>query len=249
MITIACRRRSGPCRARRRSRCSGGSPGAARAGSSLCGSCPARRSLAHAIGDLGQASRVAATISGSARSAMIAPAVRKDCPVTLRRLRSGRGSEEALREDEQPEDREHHARRAGDDLDCRLNRARQLRRPPYSLSHAASATPIGAAIRVPTAVRISVPTIGSKNPRPCSGCSEGPALHEQARVQVGDPLDEHEHDYRQGDQAEGDAGRPAAHSRWRSISGQEEVLWRLGASREGPRVARQLFGDHQVRIP
>ena len=57
---------------------------------------------------------------------MTIPAAKNDCPVTLPFCGLlGEEAEEALGEDQQPEDREHDARHAGDHLDRRLDRARE----------------------------------------------------------------------------------------------------------------------------
>ena len=52
-----------------------------------------------------------------------------------------------LLEDEQAEDREHDVGRPGDDLDARLDGAREPAGRPYSTSHTAIATPIGSGDR------------------------------------------------------------------------------------------------------
>ena len=75
------------------------------------------------------ASRVAPTISGSAISDIIAPAAKNERPKTAPPSAvNDRKPKSSLREHDQAEDREHDARRAGDDLDARLDRARQPER-------------------------------------------------------------------------------------------------------------------------
>ena len=83
----------------------------------------------------------------------------------------GEEAEEALLEDQQAEDREHDARRAGDDLDPRLDRPREPRRAARTRSsQTAIPTPIGAAIAVPSTVRMTVPDrSGRGSRRSCSG--------------------------------------------------------------------------------
>ena len=106
-------------------------PAAARGGSSPPSSCRARRRpRARGAGSHCSASRVAPTTSGSAISDIIAPAVRNERPKTAPPSAvKERKPKPLLLEDEQAEDREHDARRAGDDLDARLDRAREPRGP------------------------------------------------------------------------------------------------------------------------
>ena len=143
---------------------------------------------------------------------MIAPAAKNELPVTAPpAVLWERKPRKLWREDEQAEDRQHDARRAGDHLDRRLHRARQPRRAavlaqPRRQRHADRAR--RSRCRPPSGS--TCPRSDRESPRPGSGCSErGGRLHEQAGAQVGDPLDQHEQDDRRRDQAQRDPGRPA----------------------------------------
>ena len=71
---------------------------------------------------------------------------------------------------------------------------------PYSDSHAASATPTGAAIAIPIAVTIRVPIDRVEEAARLALVQRRRGrFDEQARAQVGDALDEHEDDDRGGD--------------------------------------------------
>ena len=110
-------------------------------------------------------SRVAPTTSGSAISDITMPAMRNDCPSEPSGGALREEAEEALREDQQAEQREHDARHAGEHLDRRVDGAREPRwarvlgQPGRDRRR-----PIGAAISVPIAVTRSVPSIGSRKP-------------------------------------------------------------------------------------
>ena len=161
-------------------------------------SCRARRRpRACESGTCARPSRVAPTISGSASTAMMMPAGEERAPVDRAVRRAlGEEAEEALREDEQAEDREHDARHAADRLDRRLDRARERPRPavlgqPRGDRHADRRR--RSRCRSPSAMNVPDDRIEE-----AAGFALADRwrrrLHEQTRLQVGDPLDEHEQD-------------------------------------------------------
>ena len=131
-------------------------------------------------GSWARASRVEATTAAAPASAITMPAARNDSPVTAPPLvRCERKPRKLCEKIEQPEDREHDAGSAGDASRRRLGRPREPGGRPYSDSHAAIATPSGAAITIADAVTSRVPTIGSRKPPACFWCSDGAAIDEQ----------------------------------------------------------------------
>ncbi len=119
-------------------------------------------------------SRVEPKTSGSARIAMMIPAAKKDCPVTVpfsacceRKPRNGRANSSRPKIASTML-----GTPASVSIADSTARASHEGRP-YSDSHAASATPSGAAIPIPTAVTMNVPISGSRKPPAWPSLSEG----------------------------------------------------------------------------
>ena len=134
-------------------------------------------------------------------------------------------AEEPVGEHDQAEDREHDARRAGDDLDrgldgaCEPERARVLARATPR-----SRRPAATAIAVPMTVRRKVPSSGSKKPPALLwSISARGWLNSSSGRRYCTPAHEHVDHDRAGDQAEADAGDPASQSPTRSRNGQVDV--------------------------
>ena len=133
-------------------------------------------------------------------------------------------------EDRQPEDRDHDVGRAGDDLDARLDHARQpARTPVLGDPHGAARAPAAARARCRSRSAAAVPSSGSrKPPEPAWSALDLRAAEDQARAQVLDAAVAHVEDDRGRDHAQPDArgpreqraraGRPSASSSARSAA-------------------------------
>ena len=194
------------------------------------------------------ASRVAPKTSGSAISAIIAPAVRNERPKTAppSAVNERKPKSACLEDAAARRSRARCSGVPGDDLDARLDRARQpggpavLDEPDRGARRRAAA-----AISVPMTVSRIVPMIGSRKPPVLRLVEVGlRVVEQQVEVEVLEPAHEHVDHDRAGDQAQHDAGRPAerepdpvdpapvaARAAWRAVRGRAARLLRApGAS-------------------
>ena len=209
-----CRRRCGPCRARCRSRCRAAPPAAARAGSSRPSSCRARRRpRARGAGSPAATRASRPTISGSAISDIIAPAVEERA--AEHRTALGRERQEARRCRSR--------RRSGRRSRARCSACPAITSTPDSTARASqNGRPYS---RQPDRGRDAerhghhradhgqqerARAAGRGSRRPCSGRGRRCGwLNSSSGRRNWSPLHEHVDHDRPGDHAEADAGDPA----------------------------------------